>query len=77
MFETSAIFSPSTNSLTSFYHNTRTSLLRNSGDLLGEYRDLFSVLILFGVSSTLDTSDIFDHPFPEQSHDFPPKKIIG
>lgn len=76
MFETSTIFLPSTNSLTSFYHNTQTSLLRNSGDL-GEYRDLFSVLILFGVSSALDTSDIFDHPFPEQSHDFPPRIIIG
>ena len=43
---------------------------------LSEYQDLFSVLILSGLSLTSDISDIFDYLFLERSPAFPPEIII-
>ena len=74
--ETITIFLPATNSLTSFHHNNWTPHLRHSSGL-GEYHDPFSVFTLFDVSSTSDTSDIFDYPFPEELPDFPPNVTVG
>ena len=76
VFETTTIFLPPPESLTSFYCNTWTPHLRHSSGL-GEYHNPFSVFTLLDASSTSDTSEIFDYPFPEEPPDFPPNITIG